>query len=176
MRGEDAQRSSSTTGATGSPPHARGRRLTPSARPMRAGITPACAGKTNTSTFPKRNCADHPRMRGEDEVRRHHTLEQVGSPPHARGRLRAVVDVLAGQRITPACAGKTTAADVAAEVMLDHPRMRGEDTWTLRHARTFRGSPPHARGRPVANAESVLSRRITPACAGKTFRDYSKPV
>ena len=50
--------------------------------------------------------------------------------------------------ITPACAGKTTAARRSALPRRDHPRMRGEDSQV-----------PVGRGRGVG---------ITPACAGKT--------
>ena len=71
--------------------------------------------------------------------------------------------------ITPACAGKTGFEWPVGGEEGDHPRMRGEDLGRLlvRHQRG--GSPPHARGRPGQGACTVLERRITPACAGKTI-------
>ena len=50
----------------------------------------------------------------------------------------------------------------------DHPRMRGEDFDVREVAVDALGSPPHARGKPVAEVELGRNRRITPACAGKT--------
>ena len=50
---------------------------------------------------------DHPRMRGEDDDFEDAHVEEDGSPPHARGRLRHDGRPYAAFRITPACAGKT---------------------------------------------------------------------
>ena len=72
-------------------------------------------------------------------------------------------------RITPACAGKTHLLPHLESHMQDHPRMRGEDTDYLREVEKSRGSPPHARGRPMDNHFSDAEGRITPACAGKTW-------
>ena len=71
-----------------------------------------------------------------------------GSSPHARGRLLAQVAGMNWERITPACAGKTSVDDSAEKV--------------------FDGSPPHARGRLVREFGQRVFGRITPACAGKT--------
>ena len=46
-------------------------------------------------------------MRGEDRVLEGLLRVQQGSPPHARGRLAAAGQAVAGIGITPACAGKT---------------------------------------------------------------------
>ena len=107
MRGEDAGLFGLFWGLGGSPPHARGRRCAPPTWRRRAGITPACAGKTSlvpnhTSLLP-----DHPRMRGEDIIDRAFDRLDEGSPPHARGRPRRRWHGLTGEGITPACAGKT---------------------------------------------------------------------
>ena len=49
-------------------------------------ITPACAGKTS-SVHPKSQFeTDHPRMRGEDAETVMKFVQDIGSPPHARGR------------------------------------------------------------------------------------------
>ena len=90
--------------------------------------------------------------------------------------------------ITPACAGKTRAADVVCMGLKDHPRMRGEDCLILQWNQFKGGSPPHARGRlikamnpgnikritphargrPAVYVRATFVDRITPACAGKT--------
>ena len=90
MRGEDPSIIDSTEMVSGSPPHARGRRVVPFWITPVKGITPACAGKTCCRRGSKPSCPDHPRMRGEDRVDANPTVH----PPW----------------ITPACAGKTDRA------------------------------------------------------------------
>ena len=87
-------------------------------------------------------------MRGEDSLRSQVRRRRRGSPPHARGRPWKAGGCMKIIRITPACAGKTTALHGARQRDTDHPRMRGEDS---------------------SSTEEVSSRfGITPACAGKT--------
>ena len=52
---------------------------------------------------------------------------------------------------------------------MDHPRMRGEDSECQSSTCCHRGSPPHARGRPLTFGNMRLDLGITPACAGKTM-------
>ena len=149
MRGEDAASICPTSFATGSPPHARGRQERRCASWQGAGITPACAGKT---PLPRNRCQprkDHPRMRGEDKGGARKRKQNVGSPPHARGRLDRDVD-----------------HDVHGS---DHPRMRGEDVCVDTCLLQFLGSPPHARGRRWVTTRRWRRSGITPACAGKTL-------
>ena len=47
--------------------------------------------------------------------------------------------------------------------------MRGEDTARIPANTPANGSPPHARGRQACVCREGVCRRITPACAGKTF-------
>ena len=107
MRGEDLTAGPPPPFNCGSPPHARGRPyplLTPY---LPGGITPACAGKTTSSSPKAASTEDHPRMRGEDRTTPRDGEGWEGSPPHARGRLpRPARETMEG-RITPACAGKT---------------------------------------------------------------------
>ena len=173
----------------GSPPHARGRPAERifsgkdtadhprmrgedfSARsppPPTTGITPACAGKTPVAYGNKGRCMDHPRMRGEDSAFEARASFSTGSPPHARGRLtvwRHATDI---GRITPACAGKTKPTPNGTFTIWDHPRMRGEDTYSPVSLSFVWGSPPHARGRQDDILEMPRRTGITPACAGKT--------
>ena len=48
MRGEDTRQSAKKAGSSGSPPHARGRPVETENGIYDLGITPACAGKTQT--------------------------------------------------------------------------------------------------------------------------------
>ena len=148
MRGEDTTLFEGAKRVLGSPPHARGRLLN--------RIT---AGMLFT---------DHPRMRGEDRFSKPSTFSDRGSPPHARGRRRHLVRRAVVQRITPACAGKTSRTCPFCQPSTDHPRMRGEDEFIAIPDDVPMGSPPHARGRLQTVLQIREIRRITPACAGKT--------
>ena len=70
---------------------------------------------------------DHPRMRGEDTTLKKLEYPSIGSPPHARGRLKIDLPYMARAWITPACAGKTADPLSCIGRVEDHPRMRGED-------------------------------------------------
>ena len=107
-------------------------------------------------------------MRGEDSPESPETTHSPGSPPHARGRPRGVLRRIVGERITPACAGKTPRKHPAATPRWDHPRMRGEDRGVFDEVGFDLGSPPHARGRRDSTSVEVQRHGITPACAGKT--------
>ena len=170
MRGEDLILSKTLTRLSGSPPHARGRPCVVCHSDIKIRITPACAGKTRSSAQYSESRQDHPRMRGEDAGATFTKVTLKGSPPHARGRPDEEKFGYTTVRITPACAGKTTARPRLPHLSADHPRMRGEDVQTQKHAEKCLGSPPHARGRPATAAAEWFEERITPACAGKTVR------
>ena len=168
MRGEDNTRQSREYPDTGSPPHARGRRLRAAHPRRREKDHPACAGKTPRRPSQASRMEDHPRMRGEDSFSQVGVHGVPGSPPHARGRLASESEATHILRITPACAGKTSSVRQRPAEETDHPRMRGEDAmpWNCRILTC--GSPPHARGRPSKRAIPFAGSWITPACAGKT--------
>ena len=168
MRGEDAQSALVTVRWRGSPPHARGRRRWWFSPAGRHGITPACAGKTQTVNQMQRRAEDHPRMRGEDFECVWPPHAENGSPPHARGRHGEDSRRTRFRRITPACAGKTRVSRRFITPGRDHPRMRGEDSKRAMAISTNLGSPPHARGRHRCDQECAVGHGITPACAGKT--------
>ena len=127
MRGEDSKTNGGKSTATGSPPHARGRRTRKRNRTLAGGITPACAGKTLRSISSRSRTPDHPRMRGEDALADMRGEFEAGSPPHARGRHVHYLKLVGREGITPACAGKTVRCVHAVTLCGDHPRMRGED-------------------------------------------------
>ena len=108
MRGEDLYIWLTMLFTEGSPPHARGRQAG-----IRLGwrllrITPACAGKTRSTRLTLTTWWDHPRMRGEDHTGTSTSVSSFGSPPHARGRPFYELAFDDTDRITPACAGKTS--------------------------------------------------------------------
>src|SRR5690606_22513330 len=94
----------------GSPPRARGARYAPIPPRTAPRITPACAGSTGSGDANGADTADHPRMRGEHDFSEVPPSIRWGSPPRARGAPFPQPPGTPERRITPACAGSTTAA------------------------------------------------------------------
>ena len=72
-------------------------------------------------------------------------------------------------RITPAHAGKTLLQSKICLSSADHPRACGENSVFLRLQPLHLGSPPRMRGKPIVERDTVATKRITPAHAGKTW-------
>ena len=70
--------------------------------------------------------------------------------------------------ITPACAGKSSSGRVWCVQCGDHPRVCGEKSMYSRILRVSAGSPPRVRGKVFCHIGCAATRRITPACAGKS--------
>ena len=169
LRGEKSPDTVSKTVSLGSPPLARGkdgvvREMTPEER-----ITPACAGKRDLCASRKISKRDHPRLRGEKTSIPASRSFRIGSPPLARGKGRFCCFFLALLRITPACAGKRVYILRTCTLLRDHPRLRGEKAKCRFYKIFAPGSPPLARGKVSSGIHSSQMRRITPACAGKSF-------
>ena len=154
-------------GEIGSPPHTRGKALVLPHCPGVPGITPAHAGKRSRSLIHSPGREDHPRTRGEKFLIFTKRGRKMGSPPHTRGKVRALRDVLCVHGITPAHAGKSGAVDVGAMQMRDHPRTRGEKLSSTSRYTALLGSPPHTRGKAYRSTALCRVARITPAHAGK---------
>ena len=109
----------------GSPPLARESLRCNRPAPLRARITPACAGITLYRNIHIRSCRDHPRLRGNHGKEAIELWADLGSPPLARESL--LLDRLDQRRagITPACAGITTMYLSMSASRRDHPRLRG---------------------------------------------------
>ena len=128
LRGKDGIMSACQSLVIGSPPLAR-ERLSENKIPLSAsGITPACAGKTDSENISDDYgwitpaCAgktfmsdkgihleeDHPRLRGKDRLWHSAQSSCTGSPPLARERRQQRLKLYVCVRITPACAGKTS--------------------------------------------------------------------
>ena len=170
MRGEHSNSSTVVPTSFGSPPHARGapRCKQHSGNPPR--ITPACAGSTPCGCWQSAYLQDHPRMRGEHLPLVSGSPPGPGSPPHARGARSPGTATTTQPRITPACAGSTWSPRWVRLVGRDHPRMRGEHVLRSGRNVAMPGSPPHARGAPSDICCGGCRSRITPACAGSTWR------
>ncbi len=113
---------------------------------------------------------DHPRVCGDYDRYQRKTYDSIGSPPRVRGLRSSRETVKSSQGITPACAGTTRFVSFPHRQGQDHPRVCG-DYYTVLTVRLARpGSPPRVRGLLL----SILWRRgrgrITPACAGTTWR------
>ena len=132
MCGEKAPLRIAGSGSQGSPPHVRGKDYKNMNPPVVAGdhprmcgekfyaflrgipeymgITPACAGKSCSSTTLSPRRRDHPRMCGEKQFYEAFNLDPPGSPPHVRGKAKNNISNIISSRITPACAGKRSFA------------------------------------------------------------------
>ena len=168
VRGENLKLVRIPACAEGSPPRARGKHLSVTWHAAGGRITPACAGKTLLEFGHVNRDGDHPRVRGENQKWLHIIPKVVGSPPRARGKLVVAALLWVCQRITPACAGKTTTPMQSRSSLRDHPRVRGENSSIRTASSCIRGSPPRARGKPSGKPDGKQRPGITPACAGKT--------
>ena len=167
MGGEKVWSRPSGSSATGSPPHRRGKAFSVLRRQFRFRITPAQAGKRGSGLLFHRVWWDHPRVGGEKLKHPKYTTDKGGSPPHGRGKAARGSRPCAGQRITPAWAGKSSRAPWAISPARDHPRMGGEKPHIVPAKTSLTGSPPRGRGKSFLLLLLALRLRITPAWAGK---------
>ncbi len=100
----------------------------------------------------------------------------LGAPPRVRGKACMAGKMAQATRITPACAGKSFTTDIVAESAEDHPRVCGEKAGGRRGTAVLTGSPPRVRGKGYPGMPHLRSRRITPACAGKSLIFLQKGV
>ena len=73
--------------------------------------------------------------------------------------------------LIPAWAGKTTSTHPALSPHPAHPRVGGENLWTLTHGRFGWGSSPRGRGKLPRVVRAVGYSRLIPAWAGKTSNE-----
>ena len=90
------------------------------------GITPAYAGKRNGFEMKTSKHRDHPRICGEKGDLIPIYLDEVGSPPHMRGKVFKNFHHDSDSGITPAYAGKSLLCQLQVLVCKDHPRICGE--------------------------------------------------
>ena len=155
---------------SGSPPHRRGKvdymqNLLDITR-----ITPAWAGKSQSSFRAVLLHGDHPRVGGEKGSYRWVIKSVKGSPPHGRGKVRGRKPFLQEPWITPAWAGKSMTAPGRSSRTGDHPRVGGEKNNHIIDNQYGKGSPPRRRGKGGKSFTGNMFTRITPAWAGKRGR------
>ena len=133
-------------------------------------ITPACAGRTSRTANSFHGHGDHPRVCGKNLGDDLKTKLLPGSPPRVREELKADTTGARQDRITPACAGRTSGVIADIDRTKDHPRVCGKNTTAIRRPIYTRGSPPRVREELYQAAEQSGRVGITPACAGRTYR------
>ena len=131
-------------------------------------ITPACAGRTHSKVPSFRDPRDHPRVCGKNTFLKIKTFYTTGSPPRVREELPALHLIPCFRRITPACAGRTTARRRRGWSGRDHPRVCGKNVDVHRRWRIMLGSPPRVREEQRYKSRCFFVLGITPACAGRT--------
>ena len=114
LRGEYLQHVNVSSDYRGSPPLARGIPDLADSFTEPLGITPACAGNTQSGLLSGNGNRDHPRLRGEYCLCHFRVPPVSGSPPLARGILFWFPFEALELGITPACAGNTTRQKVFA--------------------------------------------------------------
>ena len=107
-------------------------------------------------------------MGGEKGLRFPAFFTREGSPPRGRGKVTHGEEVLKGERITPAWAGKSSFCHVCQVFDQDHPRVGGEKLRVALWRLDTRGSPPRGRGKALNFGCLICNLRITPAWAGKS--------
>ena len=100
----------------------------------------------------------------------------MGSPPHMRGKVILSFFVRGRGRITPAHAGKSSPLTFAILSLKDHPRTCGEKRKNPELMFFPVGSPPHMRGKDILGDTEAIAERITPAHAGKSYKQKFPPV
>ena len=156
--------------SAGSSPRVRGKRRPAERFRLRAGLIPACAGKTYCTAPPTSVATAHPRVCGENRPGRVHVDDLGGSSPRVRGKQRrAGLDRLHA-RLIPACAGKTPSHWGTRMRVTAHPRVCGENIPTSLRVVIRPGSSPRVRGKLQGVAAPARRAGLIPACAGKTVR------
>ena len=90
---------------------------------------------------------DHPRTCGEKVSNYNYAANQLGSPPHMRGKAVPFAALARNVRITPAHAGKSVSTLKIRLFNRDHPRTCGEKHSVALLFGVPVGSPPHMRGK-----------------------------
>ena len=111
-------------------------------------------------------------MCGEKAKDKETVIDAEGSPPRVRGKDDYLLLLRDAFRITPACAGKSTAISKIPPCNRDHPRVCGEKIFWTRTPQAMRGSPPRVRGKDPGKTGNHPITGITPACAGKSPPAY----
>ena len=168
LRGDYGTSARSKCAERGSPPLTRGLLMSPRVWKAATGITPAYAGTTGLVHWHQLLPPDHPRLRGDYSSSLTSCPVLLGSPPLTRGLRKTTSHTYGPCRITPAYAGTTNQLAVVRVVSEDHPRLRGDYSFSRDSSGSQGGSPPLTRGLRFVYGPSDSDLRITPAYAGTT--------
>ena len=113
---------------TGSSPLTRGKPFGLGGRVVPAGLIPAHAGKTSTTTAAAALIWAHPRSRGENSCHWLTFVSPTGSSPLTRGKRHRGRRRCYRDGLIPAHAGKTTGRNEERGAREAHPRSRGENS------------------------------------------------
>ena len=152
----------------GSSPRVRGKLYSTTPCCALRGLIPACAGKTAQRESRRRQRAAHPRVCGENMHWEKEEALRAGSSPRVRGKLHGALDETSYSGLIPACAGKTWRESDSPAIGWAHPRVCGENSASLRVARSMEGSSPRVRGKLLSRSPCGRTVGLIPACAGKT--------
>ena len=136
----------------------------------RAGLIPACAGKTRGNHLYTPPCPAHPRVCGENMACWPARVSVSGSSPRVRRKRHERHVHARVPRLIPACAGKTVWVCAAVFGIPAYPRVCGENHSNSNDVVFSFGSSSRVRGKPRALSHPLPGRRLIPACAGKTPR------
>ena len=115
---------------------------------------------------------DHPRECGKNKSMRSMRKLELGSPPRVREKLCRSRRSATRSRITPASAGKTEHWNTQNQMETDHPRECGKNLSCALSEGAGLGSPPRVREKLGDFFGGMWDFGITPACAGKTWREF----
>ena len=166
----------------GKPHRRRPRRQAGRLIPARAGKTSARSGTRATRRAHPRACGENklhaevanillgssPRVRGKPGGRAWRACRRGGSSPRVRGKQPARHRHEPVGGLIPACAGKTRGDPHPWTAGPAHPRVCGENDVKKTNDSDFKGSSPRVRGKRTSGPRSPWTRRLIPACAGKT--------
>ena len=146
-RGDNKAVSTLARKHVGSSPLTRGKRPGPTRGEALTGLIPAHAGKTVSTVASIGWQTAHPRSRGENLPHGRKGGAMTGSSPLTRGKRATVYRRVAGPRLIPAHAGKTTCSAAPPVTRRAHPRSRGENSRFLGAPGRASGSSPLTRGK-----------------------------
>ena len=154
----------------GSSPRVRGKPSRLGRLTRRAGLIPACAGKTRTGRRAHDPPQAHPRVCGENVLMRETIHLVTGSSPRVRGKQRSLDGGQTWEGLIPACAGKTRRKRMPERMHRAHPRVCGENDNQHQNSSVEVGSSPRVRGKLLGHSSPETTLGLIPACAGKTTR------
>ena len=154
---------------TGSSPRVRGAVAMQNGYRCIHGIIPARAGSSQPYSMSCRCLGDHPRVCGEQLMDEIKLKPCPGSSPRVRGAVNGAYGARCHVGIIPARAGSRPSFWPAERPSRDHPRVCGEQVWSLGENLNTPGSSPRVRGAVLHPLYVSVDAGIIPACAGSSW-------